>query len=253
MSQLKLAVTFWLLVIGNVHVSEVPLHAPAHPTKTCFCFGFAVSVTLLPAVKLPEHLWPQLMLPLTLGLLVTVPEPIVATVSEYAVLESSKAALTEVSAFSVVVQAPVPLHPPLQPVNTLPVSGVAVRLTAVPASRFTVQVAPQSMPLPLTVPVPAPVLLAESWYCRVKFALTEVSVLIVTTQSPVPLHAPLQPVNTLPGAGVAVNVTVVSASSWASQVASQAMPLPATLPEPVPTKPTVSLYRVPPNATIAIV
>ena len=65
-----------------MQVADVPLQAPDHPTNTCFFFGFAVSVTLLPAVKLPVHLLPQLMLPLTLGLLVTVPGPIVVTVSE---------------------------------------------------------------------------------------------------------------------------------------------------------------------------
>lgn len=56
-------------------------------------------------------------------------------------------------------QAPLPLQSPLQPVNALPAAGVATRLTALPEANASAQVAPQSMPLPDTLPVPAPALL----------------------------------------------------------------------------------------------
>ena len=67
-------------------------------------------------------------------------------------------AVTVVVAETVTVQAPVPLHAPLQPVNVEPAAGVAVRVTAVPLVTDSTQSAPQLMPGPETVPVPAPAL-----------------------------------------------------------------------------------------------
>ena len=67
-------------------------------------------------------------------------------------------ALTEVAAFMVTLQAPVPLQAPLQPVKVEPEAGVAVRLTTVPLAKFAEQVAPQEIPAGelVTVPVPVP-------------------------------------------------------------------------------------------------
>ena len=68
-------------------------------------------------------------------------------------------AVTVVSAETVTVQLPVPLHPPpLQPAKVEPLAGVAVRVETVPGvTPETEQVAPQLMEPPVTVPVPVPV------------------------------------------------------------------------------------------------
>src|SRR3989344_979991 len=51
----------------------------------------------------------------------------------------------------------VPEHPPLlHPVNTEPVAGVAVNVTAVPVSTFIWHVLPQFIPVGLLVTVPEP-------------------------------------------------------------------------------------------------
>ena len=58
------------------------------------------------------------------------------------------------------VQVPVPVQAPLldQPVKTLPVAGVAVRVMEVPLVKLLVQVVPQLMPVGELVTVPEPVL-----------------------------------------------------------------------------------------------
>jgi hypothetical protein len=74
-------------------------------------------------------------------------------------------AVTDVAAFTVTVQEPVPEQPPpLQPVNVEPAAGVAVRVTAVPFVNEAEHVAPHEMPAGalVTVPVPAPALLTVS-------------------------------------------------------------------------------------------
>jgi hypothetical protein len=67
-------------------------------------------------------------------------------------------AVIEIIEDSVNVQvAVVPVHvPPLQPVKVDPASGVAVSVTDVPFWILAVQVEPQLMPEPVTVPEPVP-------------------------------------------------------------------------------------------------
>jgi hypothetical protein len=66
--------------------------------------------------------------------------------------------------------------------------------------------------------------------------------LIVTVHEPVALQpAPDQPVNLDPDAAVALSVTTVPAAKAFEHVPGHAMPLPVTLPEPVPASPTVSV------------
>jgi hypothetical protein len=65
----------------------------------------------------------------------------------------------------------------------------------------------------VTVPVPVPALLTVKANCWIlKVAVTDCAALIVTTQLPVPEHAPLQPANVDPADGEAVNVTDVPVS-----------------------------------------
>ena len=61
-------------------------------------------------------------------------------------------------------QAPVPLHDPLHPLNVEPAVGLAVSVTAVPTGKPAAQVLPQSIPagLLVTLPPPVPILLIVS-------------------------------------------------------------------------------------------
>jgi hypothetical protein len=72
---------------------------------------------------------------------------------------------TEVAAFMVTLQVDVPLHAPVQPPNVAAFAvGTAVSVTAVPAAKLAVQVAPHVMPagLLVTLPVPVPELVTVS-------------------------------------------------------------------------------------------
>jgi hypothetical protein len=70
----------------------------------------------------------------------------------------------------------------------------------------------------------------------VNVAVTLRAALIVTTQFPVPEHAPLQPAKLLPALGVAASVTTVPAVKLLEQVPGQLIPAgpDATVPLPVP-------------------
>jgi hypothetical protein len=67
-------------------------------------------------------------------------------------------------------------------------------------------------------------------------AVTALAESMVTVQLPVPVHAPLQPVNVDMPSGIAVSVTIVPVPNNAEHVAPQLMPagLDVTLPLPVP-------------------
>ena len=62
---LKAAVTEALVFICTVQVGEVPVQAPDHPPKVESALAAAVSVTVVPALKVDP-----------VGLLVTVPLPV---------------------------------------------------------------------------------------------------------------------------------------------------------------------------------
>jgi len=67
-------------------------------------------------------------------------------------------ALTDCAESMVTLHAPAPLQAPPQPANVEPASGVGVRFTTVPLSKFAEQLAPQEIPGGelATVPVPVP-------------------------------------------------------------------------------------------------
>jgi hypothetical protein len=76
------------------------------------------------------HVAPQV---IPAGLEATVPEPTVATLSVYVTVgAAANVAVTVVAAFIVTVHVPLPVHPPLQPPNTMPLAGVAVSVTTAP-------------------------------------------------------------------------------------------------------------------------
>jgi hypothetical protein len=68
----------------------------------------------------------------------------------------------------------------------------------------------------------------------VNVAVTDLAALIVTIQLPVPVHAPLQPVNVDVPSGAAVKVTTVPLSNNAEQVAPQSIPAGDEVTEPPP-------------------
>jgi hypothetical protein len=109
----------------------------------------------------------------------------------------------------------VPEQAPDHPANVDVPSGVAVRLTAVPASRFALQVVPQSMPptLLVTVPPPVPAFVTVRAYCLfANVAVTDFADVIDTVQVPVPVHAPDHPLNVDTPSAAAVSTTVVPES-----------------------------------------
>jgi hypothetical protein len=79
-------------------------------------------------------------------------------------------------------------------------------------------------------------MIAQVGAVEVKVAVTEVAAFTVTVHVPVPLHAPLQPVNVEAPSGAAVRVTTVPESNGALHVVPQLIPagLEVTVPFPVP-------------------
>ena len=199
-------------------------------------------MSAVPWSKATAQVLPQL---IPAGELVTVPEPDLLTVTVNCGGGATlKVAVTDVAPLTVGLQAPVPEQAPLQPANTMPLSGVAVRLTLVPEAKLSEQVAPQLIRpgVPVTVPVPVPFLATDSVNLGTKLADTDCAALMVTMHVPVPeQEAPLQPVKAEPDAAVAVSVTWVSARNDLLHVLPQLIPLGAleTLPEPVPVLLTV--------------
>jgi hypothetical protein len=153
----------------------------------------------------------------------------------------------------VTLQAPVPVQSPLQPANTIPLSGVGVSETSEPPAKVALQVEPQLMPAgdEVTVPVPVPALVTVSVWgvCVAKVATAVLAALMVSVQVPVPEQSPLQPLNIMPLSGVAVRVTTVLVLKVVLQVAPQLMPAgdEVTVPVPVPDFCTVSVWGVPPE------
>jgi hypothetical protein len=91
-------------------------------------------------------------------------------------------------------QLPLPLQAPPQPVNVAPPLGTAVSVTGVPLEKFIVHTDGQLIPDGelVTVPLPDTLTLSAS-PGTAKVAVTFSAALIVTTQLPKPLQAPLQP------------------------------------------------------------
>jgi hypothetical protein len=111
-----------------------------------------------------------------------------------------------------------------------------------------VQSVPQLTPVGVEVTVPLPVPLFATLRAYVagglsaKVAVTLFAASTTRGQGPVPVHAPLQPVNVAPAAGVAERATLVPAAYASLQSVPQSTPggLEATVPLPVPLLATVT-------------
>ena len=201
----------------------------------------AVSVTTVPAATPALQVAPQLMPP---TLAVTVPDPLLLTDSVYWIWVN--VAATVLDAASVTVQVAVPLQPPpFQPVKAWPDAGVAVSVTAVPAANAALHAVPQSMPAGADRTLPEPLTTRFSATVSTgtgpNSAPTERAAAIVTTQLPVPEHAPVQPLNCWPEAGTAASVTLLPCANNAVQALPQLMPAGLEPTEPLP--PTVTVNR----------
>jgi hypothetical protein len=107
----------------------------------------------------------------------------------------------------------------------------------------------QLMPPGLLVTLPCPVPVLDTVSRRViwlKVAVTERLACMLTTQLPVPLHAPDQPAKVESVEAAAVSVTVLLSVKVAAQAFPQLIPagLLVTTPEPVPSLATVSVLLV---------
>jgi hypothetical protein len=169
-----------------------------------------------------------------------VPPPVLAVVRVYETLVN--VAKTFWAEFIVTMQAPVPLHAPLQPANVEVPSEVAASVTDVPEEYAAEQVEPQFIPDGELVTVPDPVPVFETvniFGFLVNVAVTLFAAFIVTMHAPVPEHAPVQPVKTDVESETADNETNEPESNDNTQVPklqfSPAGEL-ATVPEPVPAK-----------------
>jgi hypothetical protein len=145
--------------------------------------------------KVALQVEPQLMPPTSE---VTVPEPVLLTDSVY--LICVKVAATDLADDNTMVHMLVPAQPPpVQPVKVYPLEATALSSTLVPDVNDALHVLPQSMPAGADVTEPEPV--STTFSARV-FAATGVNEApterapdITTLQAPVPLQAPVQPVN----------------------------------------------------------
>jgi len=150
---LKVAVTDLAALMVTEHV-PVPVQAPLHPANVEPDAGDAVRVTTVPLLKFALQVLGQL---IPLGLLVTFPLPVPASVTVNGKVTMLKVAVTDLAALMVTEHLPVPVQAPPHPAKVEPEAGDAVRVTTVPAEKFAVQVLGQLIPLGLLVTVPDPV------------------------------------------------------------------------------------------------
>jgi len=238
---LKVAVTDLAALMVTVHV-PVPLQAPLQPANVEPEAAAAVRVTEVPLLKFAVQVLGQLM---PLGLLVTVPLPVPASVTVNAKVTKLNVAVTDLAALIVTVHVPVPVQAPLQPANVEPEAAAAVRVTEAPLLKFALQVVGQLIPAGLLVTVPPPVPASVTVSAKVptlNVAVTDSAALMVTVHVPVPVQAPLHPANVEPEAAAAVRVTEAPLLKVAVQVLGQLIPagLLVTVPLPVPASVTVS-------------
>ena len=250
---LNVAVTARAAVIESTQ-EPVPVQAPLQPANVEPLAAAAVSVTDVPLATFALHVVPQLT---PAGEDVTVPAPVPAFVTLNAKVEAAlKLAVTARAAVIETVQAAVPVHAPLQPVNVEPLAAAAERVTDVPLEKLALHALPQLTPAgdEVTVPAPVPVFVTLSANVVAELlnvAVTDRACVIDTVQAAVPVQAPLQPANVDPLAAAGVSVTEEPLLKLAVQVEPQLMPAgdEVTVPVPVPLFVTARLKEVTGPAT----
>jgi hypothetical protein len=239
----KLAVTELAEPMVTVH-GPVPLHAPDQPVNVDAPSAVGVRVTMAPVVKLAVHVAPQL---IPEGDEVTVPPPVPFLLTARPNWITLKLADTDSAVSMVTVQGPFPLHAPDQPVNVDVPPGAAVSVTTVPLAKLKEHVGPQLIPEgdEVTVPSPVPVLATfNPFWTTLKLAVTELAAFMVTVHGPIPLHAPVHPVNVDAPSAAGVRVTMAPVVKLAVHVAPQLIPAGDDVmpPPPAPVLLTVRLY-----------
>ena len=196
-------------------VHEVELgtgQSPVQPAKTAPAFGAAVSVTeVFVGYDSEQSLKP---LPQLIPGPVTRPLPVKVTErSCMVVVDVLNVAPTVLDELITTVQVvAVPVHELLQPENVAPLEGSALSVTLVLVayvSEQSVKPAPQSMPVPVTRPLPVGLTVSVAVELPpLKVAETLLEAFIVSGQVvDVPVQEPPQPVKVAPAAGVSVSVT----------------------------------------------
>ena len=128
----------------------MPLQAPPKPENVNPAPGVAVSVTLVPPVKLAEQVEGQF---IPAGWLVTVPLPETETVNWAA----AGVNVADTDCWPLITSWQLmPLQAPPKPENVYPVPGEAVSVTVVPALKLAEQVEGQFIPAGWLVTVPLP-------------------------------------------------------------------------------------------------
>jgi hypothetical protein len=247
----KLAVTASAAFIVTTQV-PVPLHpAPLHPVNADPLAGAAVNVTDAPPLKFAEHVEGHV---IPAGLLVTVPSfgTLCTIVTESGNCAGVNVAVTDSAAFMSIVQGPVPLHStlPVQPVNVLPLFGVAVSVTTAPPLKFAEHVLGQRIPDGLldTVPLPVPASVTVSPKVDVAVnvvTMVDAEVTVTKQLGLLPTQPwPSQLVKVLPVPGASLSVSCVPCGKLAVQVPGQLIPagLLVTVPVPVPDSSIVTEY-----------
>ena len=142
-----------------------------------------------------------------------------------------KVAVTVWKVLTRTIHVPVPVQPfAFHPVNVEPLVGVAVKITVVPMVKFAVQLLVHWAMPPgelLTVPLPDPMLVTVRDTVLggvVNVAETVCGAFITTTQEPIPIQAPDQPVNVEPAVPLAVRVTELSFAKSALHAGPQLIP-----------------------------
>src|SRR6478672_5503887 len=200
-------------------------HASPQPANVLPAAALAVSVTVRPAA----YFWMQVFVaavPMHFPAgAETVPLPL-TVIKSVPAATAVKLALTDFAVFIVTVQVgALPVQAPVQPPKDAPAAGVAVSVTAEFVGRFALHPEaplPQLIPPPLTVPLPVTTTESSTDVVPppvVNDAVTDLAAVICTVQvGIVPLHAPPQPENVAPAAGVAVSVTVALTAGVVLQV-----------------------------------
>jgi dUTPase len=183
LTMLKVAVTDCAALIVTVQL-PVPVQAPLHPAKLEPAAGVSVRVTLAPLTKVALQVLGQL---IPGGVLVTVPDPLPASVTDRGGL---KVAVTDWAALIVTVQLPVPVQPPpLHPAKVQPAAGVSVRVTLAPLAKFATQVPGQPIPGGLleTVPLPARATVSGNVVAPVQLGKLKLAMRVFQLNTPVVL------------------------------------------------------------------